>query len=142
MSKNKNLHYIFFFIIYLIVGSYLSVTNGITSDEYIEELNWQINISAVSSFFKNGNFAELLNYGDRYHGIAFHYISQPIQFVLHQFVAKLNDLNTVGGYLITKHLAVFLLFSVSGVSFYLLSFKLTKNISFSFILRISYCFLS
>ena len=68
-------------------GSYLSLSNGITSDEYHEQLNWNINFSAIQSFLNTGKYQELLNYGDKYHGIAFHYISQPIQILLSNFIS-------------------------------------------------------
>ena len=80
MIKNKNLIYIVFIFIYLIVGIYLSITNGITSDESYERLNWQENLSGIKSLLANGNYDNFLEYQDKYHGIAFHYISQPIQF--------------------------------------------------------------
>ena len=40
----------FFFLIYFLLGSYLSITNGITSDEYHEQNNWIINLSAAKEF--------------------------------------------------------------------------------------------
>ena len=87
---------------------------------------------------RNGNYEELLNYGDKYHGIAFQFISQPIQFIFQNFVSNLNDLSTFGGHLMSKHLVVFLLFSISGIYFYFLSFKLTKSLSFSLISTLLY----
>ena len=128
----KNYQFTIFLIFYIFIGAYLSISNGITSDEYHEQLNWEVNFSAIVSFLKNGSYNELLNYGDRYHGIGFHFISQPIQLVFHKLVSNLNNLSFYGGYLVSKHLAVFLLFAVSGIFFYLLSFKLTKSLGFSF----------
>ena len=97
MIKNKNLLYIIFFAIYLIVGIYLSITNGITSDESYERLNWQENLSGIKSLLANGNYDNFLEYQDKYHGIAFHYISQPIQFFTYKFISNLN-----GEYELTK----------------------------------------
>ena len=62
MIKNKNLLYIVFFAIYLIVGIYLSITNGITSDESLEQLNWEKNFSGIVSFLKHGSYDEFLEY--------------------------------------------------------------------------------
>ena len=42
-------------------GSYLSLSNGITSDEYHEQLNWNINFSAIHSFLNTGEYKELLD---------------------------------------------------------------------------------
>jgi hypothetical protein len=133
MIKNKNLLYIIFFAIYLIVGIYLSITNGITSDESFEQLNWEKNFSGIISFLKHGNYDEFLEYQDKYHGIGFHYISQPVQILTYKFVSSLNDVSYSGAYLISKHSAVFVLFFISGFFFYLLSFKLTNNKLFSLI---------
>ena len=134
----KNYYFFTFLLFYFFIGSYLSITNGITSDEYHEQLNWDVNFSAIISFFKNGSYDQLLNYGDRYHGIGFHYISQPIQILFHKLISDLNDLSIFGAYLVSKHLAVFLLFSLSGIFFYFLSLKLTRNLSFSFISALIY----
>ena len=132
MIKNKILFY-FIIITYLGIGSYLSVTNGITSDEFFEQLNWEKNLSGIKNFLANGNYDDFLKYQDKYHGIAFHYISQPIQFLTYKFVSTLNEVSTSGAYLMSKHFVVFLLFFISGFSFYYLCLKLTNNKFFSFI---------
>ena len=133
MIKNKNLIYIVFISIYLIVGIFLSITNGITSDESFEQLNWDENLSGVKSLLANGNYDNFLEYQDKYHGIAFHYISQPIQFFTYKFISNLNDVSDAGAYLMSKHSVVFLTFFISGIFFYLICIKLTSNKIFSLI---------
>ena len=133
MIKNKNLIYIVFISIYLIAGIYLSITNGITSDESFEQLNWEENLLGIKSLLVNGNYDDFLEYQDKYHGIAFHYISQPIQFLTYKFISNLNDVSYSGSYLISKHSAVFLIFFISGIFFYLSCLKLTNNKIFSLI---------
>ena len=64
MIKNKNLIYIVFISIYLIVGIFLSITNGITSDESFEQLNWEENLSGVKSLLANGNYGNFLEFQD------------------------------------------------------------------------------
>ena len=137
LFKNKYLPFVFL-TIYFLIGSYLSISNGITSDEYHEQLNWDVNFKGILSFFKTGKYDELINYGDRYHGIAFHYISQPFQLVFHKVIANLNNLTDFGGYLISKHFVIFLLFFISGIFFYLLSKKITNNLNFSLLSTILY----
>ena len=134
----KNYIFYIFLLFYFVIGSYLSITNGITSDEYHEQLNWDVNSFAIINFLKHGSYDELLNYGDRYHGIGFHFISQPIQLIIHKFVSNFGDLSVYGGYLVSKHIVVFLLFTISGIFFYFLSFKLTKSINFSIMSAIIY----
>ena len=97
----KNYYFYIFLFIYSSIGSYLSITNGITSDEYHEQLNWEINLSAIINFLNDGSYNSLLNYGDRYHGIGFHIISQPIQIITYKFVSNLNSLSLYGGYLVS-----------------------------------------
>ena len=129
----KNYFLLTIYFVYIAIGSYLSISNGITADEHHEQQNWQINSEAAINFIKYGSYEELLNYGDKYHGIGFHLISQPIQLILHNFVSNLNDISAFGGLLISKHFVVFLSFSISGIFFYLLCLKLTRNLGFSFI---------
>ena len=83
MINYKNILLTIIFSIYFLTGLYLSVTTGISHDQYHEQLNWQINFQAIKGLFENnGNYKILTEYLDRYHGIAFHYISQPIQFLI------------------------------------------------------------
>ena len=94
----KNYYFFIFLVFYIFVGIYLSINNGITSDEYHEQLNWKINLSAILNYFKDGTYDELLNYGDRYHGIAFHYISQPIQILTYKIISNYSNLSDIGGH--------------------------------------------
>ena len=129
----KNYYFFIFLVFYIFVGIYLSINNGITSDEYHEQLNWKINLSAILNYFKDGTYDELLIYGDRYHGIAFHYISQPIQILTYKIISNYSNLSDIGGHLVSKHMVVFLTFSISGIFYYLLSLKITKNLYFALI---------
>ena len=131
-----NYKYIFIFFLislYIIIGGYLSLTNGITSDESFEQLNWIENIEGVKNLLINGNYDEFLKYKDKYHGIAFHYISQPIQLVLYKFISQLNNSTEYAAFLMSKHLAVFFIFFISSIFFYRLIFKITSNQLFSFL---------
>ena len=110
MLKNKNFFFVTFFLSYLIFGIYLSITNGITSDESFEQLNWEVNLSGIQSLIKNAEYDDFLNYQDKYHGIAFHYISQPVQILTYKFISNLNNISYSGAYLVSKHSVVFTLF--------------------------------
>ena len=134
MLNSKNVLIIITYTIYFILGAYLSITNGISHDQYHEQLNWKMNFDAIKSFFNSNNGYEyLLNYKDKYHGIAFHYFSQPIQFFTHDLIGKINNVNLEYAYYISRHLPIFLIFNISGFFFYLLSFKLSNNKNFSLI---------
>ena len=127
----KNYQFFIFLLFYFFIGAYFSIINGITSDEYHQQLNWEIHQSAIISFFQNGNYDELLNHGDRYQGVAFNLITQPFSIVFSKFVSNFNDLSTYGGWLVAKHIAIFLTFTISGIFFYLLSYKITNNLIFA-----------
>ena len=129
----KNYQFTIFIIFYFFIGAYLSIINGITSDEYHSQVNWEVSQSAIISFFKNGNYDVLLNHGDRYQGVAFNLITQPFSIVFNKFVSNLNDLTAYGGWLVSKHIAIFLSFTISGIFFYLLSYKITNNLFFALI---------
>ena len=139
MLKYRNIILLFTLLLYTIVGSYLSVLNGIPHDQFHEQQNWVANYSAVKGLiYNNGDYEILINYLDKYHGIAFHYFSQPIQLVTHDFIGKLNQVSDITAYYISRHLAVFLIFSISGIFFYLLSLKISNDKGFSIIATFIY----
>ncbi len=131
MTKNTKLLLYFLILLYLCIGFYLSITTGITSDESFEQLNWDKNTSGIKSLFSFGHYDEFLRYLDKYHGIAFHYISQPIQFLISNFVSDLNEVSNFGGHLMSKHSIVFFVFFISGIYFYKLINKVVKSSFFS-----------
>ena len=133
MLKDKKILFYLLVILYLGIGIYLSITTGITSDESFEQLNWDKNVSGIISLLNFGHYDEFLRYLDKYHGIAFHYISQPIQFFLSNLVSNLNEVSNFGGHLMAKHSTVFLIFSLSGIYFFRLINKITQNLFFSYL---------
>ena len=133
MLKDKKILFYLLVILYLGIGIYLSITTGITSDESFEQLNWDKNVLGIISLLKFGHYDEFLRYLDKYHGIAFHYISQPIQFFISNLVSNLNEVSDYGGHLMSKHSIVFLIFSLSGIYFFRLINKITQNLFFSYL---------
>ena len=130
---------IFFFLIYILLGSFLSLNNGISHDQYHEQLNWQINFQAIKgAFFDFDNYQILKDYLDRYHGIAFHYLSQPFQFILGTFVSEINQSTNVGGIYISRHLPNFVIFSISGIYFFFICKHVSNNFNYSLICSILY----
>ena len=113
MINYKNVIISIFFLAYFIVGSYLSLTNGISHDQLHEQLNWSINFQAIKNFFiDNNGYQSLQNYIDRYHGIGFHFFSQPFQFLLNDFVQEINLVNEKGAIYISRHFPTFLIFYI------------------------------
>ena len=112
MKINKNYLLLTVLLFYTLFGSWLSITTGISHDEYHEQLNWEINLLGIKSFFSTGEYLLLIDYKDKYHGIAFHIISQPIQIFFSEFVTNFNEVSSNGGFLISKHIAIFFIFSL------------------------------
>ena len=138
MKINKNYLLLTVLLFYTLFGSWLSITTGISHDEYHEQLNWEINLLWIKSFFSTGEYLLLIDYKDKYHGIAFHNISQPIQIFFSEFVTNFNEVSSNGGFLISKHIAIFFIFSLSGIFFYLICLKISKEFYFSLIATIIY----
>jgi len=136
MTDIKNRIFYLFLFIFLIVGSITSLNVGISHDEWHEEENWKYNI-ALSKNIKNNIFSNeeinenLKNYKDKYYGIGFQLISQPIQFFVKKII-KDENIDDFGAKLISKHLVVFLFFFLSGISLYLILKKIINNDEFCY----------
>ena len=95
-------------------GVCLSLTNGISHDEFHENHNWLINFSAIKNILSNGSDEILSNFDAKFHGVAFHFINKPIQYLIKDIVTEINNSSELGGILLSSHLAVFLIFCISG----------------------------
>ena len=117
---------VFLAFVYLFIGIYLSLNTGISHDEFHEQQNWTYNLQAVKDFLTTGDYSNFLSYKDRYHGIGFHYVSQPIQYLLSGLIAEILNISEYGSLLISKHVAVFLIFFISGIFLFKI-FKIISN---------------
>ena len=134
MSLRISLLFKLLFVLYIITGIYLSSNMSISHDEWHEQNTWEVNLRAILSFFNDTyNYEELLTYKDRYFGIAFHIISQPFQYLLNSYISDLNNLELDRGYLVSRHIPTFLIFSFSGIIFYKICIKISKSEYFSYI---------
>lgn len=121
--------YTIFLLLFFIIGSVLSVNVGISHDEWHEEQNWKFNLEISSEtknklIFNEERKTDIFKNKDKYYGIGFQYISQPIQYFLKKLLFKYQDVNDFGSKLVSKHFVVFLFFFLSGIIF----FKLLKKI--------------
>ena len=117
---------VFLAFVYLVIGIYLSLNTGISHDEFHEQQNWTYNLQAVKDFVTTGDYSNFLSYKDRYHGIGFHYVSQPIQYLFAGLIAEILNVSEYGSLLISKHIAVFLIFFISGIFLFKI-FKIISN---------------
>jgi len=133
LLKKYNLLIYLTLIVYLCVGIYLSLNTGISHDEYHEQLNWEVNLSAIKDFFLTGTYQELIQYKDKYHGIGFNIISQPFQLIFKNSISNYLNLNEYGSILMSKHIVVFTIFFISGLFFYSICQILFRDKKFSII---------
>ena len=136
MTNIKSKIFYLFLFIFLIVGSITSLNVGISHDEWHEEENWKYNLT-LSKNIKNHILNDeeidknLENYKDKYYGIGFQFISQPIQFFVKKII-KDENIDNFGSKLISKHIVVFLFFFLSGISLYLILKKIINNEEFCY----------
>ena len=110
VNLKKKVIYIFL-LIYLIIGSLTSLNIVISHDEYHEEENWKYNIKILKSIsnkviFQKKTDLKVEDYKDKYYGIGFQIISQPIQYLIKDMLLNINT-NDYGSKLISKHFIVF-----------------------------------
>jgi len=138
----KNFFYIFL-ILYLITGSITSLNIGISHDELHEEENWKYNVALSKNLTKHIFLdqeidLEYENYKDKYYGIGFQIVSQPIQHVLKNVLIEYKNIDLFGAKLVSKHFVVFLFFFTSGVCLYLILKKIINNKEFCYFSVILY----
>jgi len=129
LKFNKLFFYIIIFLI-LFTGIFLSFNVGITHDELHEQLNWDFNKIIFKNLISGNN--EIVPYIDKYYGIGFNFISQPIQYFVLQLY-DFNNVSTFGSKLILKHPVVFLFYFISSLFFYKILKKITNDKKFSII---------
>ena len=146
MKSLKKKFFAIFFIIYFFIGSFNSINTGISFDERHEELNWNFHVNLVKEIsdviingkkFDTNKFENNIQHFVGY-GIGFQLISQPIQSVIKDLIAKQKNLDNYGAKLVAKHFVVFLFFFISGLFFYLILRKLIDNENFYILGSITY----
>lgn len=131
MDTKKNLLVIFLFI-YFLIGAFYSLNTGLSHDEYHEQRNWEYNLALVNYILFNVEIEPtLINYQDKYYGIGFQIISQPIQFILKNIILKFQSIDPYGAHLLAKHFVVFTSFFISVIFVYLIISKIINNFYFS-----------
>ncbi len=144
MLNKINSFSLFILLVYFFIGIFLSLNSGISHDEYHEQLNWEINFNSAKEFILSFTYKDLLEYKDRYHGIGFNILSQPLQYLIKDSISIYLDINEYGSVLISKHVIVFVLFFISGIFFYSTCrffFKDKKFLIISLLLFYSYPYL-
>ena len=139
MTLLKKKFFVIFLFFYFFIGSSNSINTGISFDEHYEQLNWDFNIKLIkeiSNSILNDQEFDKNRFNDEVqgfvgYGIGFQIISQPIQFIIKNFLHTDKNLDLYGAKLLSKHFVVFLFFFISGIFFYLILRKLIDNENYS-----------
>ena len=134
MTFSKKIFLIFLFI-YLPIGIFYSLETGLSHDEFHEQLNWEFNLALIKSTLFQiqldpiyDNYLETFH--GVFHGIGFHILSQPIQFLLENIISKYQTIDQHSAHLLGKHPVIFISFFISGIFVYLITRKIISNEKF------------
>ena len=116
VKRKSKLPFKFFLFFYFILGFYLSINTGISTDEFIDQYNWQLSLGAIKDFFgyNNNGYNELLKYEWRFHGVGFHYFSHIYILLVSSLINFENFSQEVADILI-NHSFIFITFFLSGI---------------------------
>ena len=137
LQNKLNIFYIFLFF-YFIVGSYLSLSVGITHDEAHSNWVWELNKKKLLNIFFNKEYD--VSYLETYHGfygIGFYLVSTPIE-ILYKNLVNIKNIDFEGNILLLKHPIVFIFFVISGIFFRKIILLVTKDKLFSDLTTILY----
>ena len=121
-------YFLLFLVIYFIIGVTSSLKVGISHDEFHEQQNWEYNKTLVHNFLENKS--ETQDFRDN--GIGFQIISQPIQNLIQKPTQQYLNIDFYGAKLISKHPVIFIIFLISGLFFFKILNRVTKNINYSY----------
>lgn len=147
MMKIHNIKKFFYLILFIFffIGSLSSINVGISHDEWHEQENWKFNLDIIKNtkdkiLQKDEKKIDIESYTDKYYGVGFQYLSQPIQHFLKKIVQKYQSVDNFGAKLISKHFVVFLFFFGSGLCFYLIIKKIIDDKIISYFSTLIYLF--
>ena len=139
IKKHFNNIFKYILLIYLIFGFYLSINTGLSTDEFIVQHKWKLNLDVIKFFLFNigdRNF-ELLDYPWKYHGVGFSFISEPYVAMLSKIIV-LNDMQENASRALLNHSLLFIIFFLSGIIAKKIVYLIIKNKLFSNIFLLFY----
>ena len=139
IKKNFNKIFKYILLIYVVIGFYLSINTGISTDEFIVQHKWNLNLEIIKFFLLNigdGKF-ELLNYAWKYHGVGFSYISEPYVAIISQII-EIEDIPKNASKALLNHSLLFITFFLSGIIARKIIYLIIKDKIFSDIFLIFY----
>ena len=125
MFNFKKNYFYYFLSIFLIIGVIASFKSGISHDEWHEQKNWEFNKNLIVNFI-NGE-RENSNFLDKYYGVGFQYISQPLQSIIIGINEDNPNISNDGLQYVSKHPIIFIFYVFSGLFFYKFLNAVTKT---------------
>ena len=112
----KRYYYLYFLFFYILAGAFYSLQVGITHDEQYDYFVWRANQNVIlNTFFSKNLDTSFLVGGSKFYGSGFHLLSFPIEYLI-QFFSILPDFyDNETKTLLSKHVSVFIFFTVSGI---------------------------
>lgn len=136
MFNFKKNYFYYFLTIFFIIGIIASFQSGISHDEWHEQNNWDFNKQVINNFIDGKNSTS--NFLDRYYGIGFQYVSQPIQTLIVGITSGYSKISIDGLQYVSKHPVIFIFYIISGLFFYKFLRVIVKNKNYAFFGTIFY----
>ena len=123
---------------------YLSVNTGVSTDAFIEEHIWSLNLEAIKDFFGHNNngytkLSESDILGGRFYGIGFNFLSQ-IYILAATLVVKFEGLSFEISKVLLKHNLIFCSFFLSAIFSKKILNLIIKNNFYSNLFLVFYLF--
>ena len=115
--------------IFTLVGVWASIHVGIAADDWPEYVTLQMNLAAILGLW-SGDFAPyqaLIDFGDRYYGMGFHFFSNALADVVNWFLPDTYPYSPLASKMIFWHASILLAFVGSGILVRSILMKLTKD---------------
>jgi len=115
--------------IFTLVGVWASIHVGIAADDWPEYVTLQMNLAAILGLW-SGDFAPyqaLIDFGDRYYGMGFHFFSNALADVVNWFLPDTYPYSPLASKMIFWHASTLLAFVGSGILVRSILMKLTKD---------------
>lgn len=142
VTKNEKIFTISFFVILviiLVVGSLYSVKVGLSWDELVEQHTFNIMLEAMSNGLKGDpKYFSINAYTDKYYGVGFYFPSYFIHRPFANSISAWLGVSLENAILLSRHMAVFWLFTLSSLYVAGIVYWLTKNKKYSCLVAIAY----
>ena len=120
-------------------GSYSAVNTGLTWDEGLEQRTFLKNIDALEDAIEGDDgYFDLEKYHDRYYGIGFYFPAYFFHKPFDEEISRQYSVDKETAVLLSRHLAVFWLFILSGLFVLKIMYLMTNSFLYSCLVSVAY----